>query len=248
MVDSALYTNVGGAKEFLRKTHLLSNNLANINTVGFHADFGTMVSNKVNAAGMQSRTIPTLGETYTNHKSGPVSYTGRELDVAIDGEGFFAVQNKAGQEGLTRAGNFDITSQGLLVTQNGDLILGEDGVIDIPPASQVTISQNGTVTARLKGEPESTVAEIGRIKLVKPSVTDIEKGEDGLYYPKAGADIASSREVALVPESLEGSNVDPVSALIELVDTSRQFDFQTKLMHTIEENATKANSLLDLQR
>lgn len=248
MVDHAIYTNVGGARECLRKTQLISNNLANLNTVGFHSDFGTLVSKSTSASGMQTRISPGSGQTYTDHKSGPIFYTGRELDVAINGPGFIAVQSKSEKEGLTRAGNFDITAQGFLTTQSGELVLGEKGVITIPPGSKVFIDEKGFITARLKGESEADLAEIGRIKLVNPAVKDLAKGDDGLFYPNENADLTVSRDIKLVPESLEGSNVDPVRALVELVDLSRQFDFQSKLMHSVEENAAKVNSLLDLQR
>lgn len=247
MADNSLYTNIGGANELLRRTRLLSNNLANANTIGFHADFGTIKSRAVNGDQHSSRIIPTVGQTYTNHRPGPISFTGRPLDVAIDGEGFIAVQSKLGKIGCTRAGNFEITSQGLLVTKNGDMILGQNGVINIPPASEISIDRDGVVSARLKGEPASSIAEIGQIKLVNPDITQLKKGEDGLFYLDSG-NLVPSTEVVLVPESVEGSNVDPVSSLVELVDLSRQFDFQTKLMHVVDENATKANGLLDIQK
>lgn len=247
MIDHALYTDIGGAKEYMHKMQLLTNNLANLNTTGFHADFGTLVHKPTNQDGMQSRIIPTTGETYTDHNQGPVNFTGRQLDVAIDGAGFFAVQNQNGQEGLTRAGNFEITAQGLLITHKGDIVLGDDGIINIPPASQVKIDNKGIITAKLRGEPEANIAEIGRLKLVNPDLKTIHKGEDGLFYKTDGG-VDSVGDVKLQPESLEGSNVNAISALAQLVDISRQFDFQTKTMHIIEENATKANDLMDIQR
>jgi len=248
MVDHAIYTSISGAKESLRKTSLVSNNLANVNTIGYHADYQTIESKAANQKGMQTRIAPHVGMVYTDHNSGPIHYTGHPLDVAIKGSGFFAVQNKTGKEGFTRAGDFEITQQGRLVTQSGYIVVGEDGVINIPPGARVNIDKNGVVTAKLKDEAETNIAEIGRLKLVNPPVDQVTKGEDGLYYPKGDANIAVSRDILLAPESLEGSNVDPVRALVELVDMSRNFDSQTKVLRVMEENANKSNTLLDLQR
>lgn len=249
MVDSALYTNTSGAKEALRKTQVMSNNLANLNTVGFHADFETIISHSIKNQTMETRISPKGGETFTDHHTGPISYTGRPLDVAINGAGFIAVQNKDGQEAYTRAGNFELTEDGFLISQTGNLVLGNDGAINVPRnAADISIDQKGVVSATLKGEAETSVAEIGRLKLVQPPLNSIHKGVDGLFYPiEEGGNIPVSQDVVLVSESLEGSNVDAVRALVEMVDMSRQFDSQTKVMALIEENATKANSILSMQ-
>ncbi|QDP73442.1 flagellar hook-basal body complex protein [Legionella israelensis] len=247
MADSVLYTSTSGAKESLRKTRLMANNLANVNTIGFHADYETIASKAVVAEGMQTRISSVAGKGYTDHSPGPVYHTGRSLDVAIKGRGFFAVQNKSGQEGYTRAGNFDITAQGLLVTQTGDLVLSNDGVINIPPAAEVMIDDKGVVSTRIQGEPKTTIAEVGRLKLVNPPIESIKKGEDGLYYPIENGNVSNAQDVMLAPESLEGSNVDAVKALVSIIDMCRHFDSQAKVMGIVKENTTKANSILSLQ-
>lgn len=247
MTDTALYINTSGAKESLRKIRLMANNLANVNTIGFHADYETIASKATSSKGMQTRISPVAGKGYTDHDPGSIHHTGRALDVAIRGSGFFAVQNKAGQEGLTRAGNFDITAQGLLVTQVGDLVLSDAGVINIPPEADVMIDDKGVVSARVRGEPMTSITEIGRLKLVNLPVESIAKGVDGLYYPIDNGNIPNAQDVTLAPESLELSNVDAVKALVGIIDMSRHFDSQAKIMGVVKENSAKANSILSLQ-
>ncbi len=247
MVDHVLYTNTVGAKESLRATRLLTNNLANMNTVGFHADYETLTTSEVKSAGLQTRTMPKIGQVYTDQDSGPINFTGRSLDVAVDGRGYIAVQSKSGQEGYTRAGNFDINSDGLLVTKKGELVLGSSGLITIPTATNVTIDEHGIISAQIKGESETTIAEVGRLKLASFGPNSLAKGADSLFYPKSDGAQDDGHVVKLIPESLEGSNVDPVRALVELIDLSRQFDSQAKIMKMAEENGNKANGLLSIQ-
>lgn len=247
MTDHILYTSSGGANEALRRTQLLTNNLANINTIGFHADYETVTSKAVQTTGLQTRTLAKIGQVYTDDKTGPISFTGRSLDVAIDGPGFIAVQAKNGTVGYTRAGNMDITVDGHLVTHKGELVLGQEGLISIPPSASVSIDKKGVVSAQIKGEAGTTLAEIGRIKLVNFDAKDVSKKEDGLFRPNNEGDQGNGLPIMLVPESLEGSNVDAVRALVELIDLSRQFDSEAKITKIAEENAAKANGLLNVQ-
>jgi flagellar basal-body rod protein FlgF len=247
MADGALYTGTVGAKNLLQSMRSIANNLANINSVGFYADYETLATHKVKGSSLQTRILPLTAKTYTDFKPGPILNTGRELDVAVDGPGFIAVQNKKGEAGFTRNGSFNITPEGFLVTQKGDLVLGLGGVITIPPASSVSIDRAGVISARLKGEAQNTTTEVGRIKVVELAPSEAAKGEDGLYYPVGSANIVESPRVKLLPGALEGSNVDAIRSLTELIELSRQFDMHTKQMKAVEENATKANRLLDIQ-
>lgn len=247
MTDSALYTGSMSAKNLLNSMRLIANNLANINTNGFHADYETVISEKKLTSISETRIMPSTSQTYTDFKTGPINYTGRELDVAIDGPGFIAVQSKTGEAALTRAGSLNINPQGLLITSKGDMVLGASGPISIPNASDVSIDKHGILSARVSGEAGITLAEVGRIQLMEIAPENVSKGEDGLYYPKGDAAAAVSLNVRLIPESIEGSNVDGIRSLTELIELSRQFDMHTKHINAVEENAIKANKLLDLQ-
>lgn len=247
MTDSALYTNVGGAKNLLQSMQLIANNLANINTNAFHGDYENFVAKNLSDDKLNTRVLTERSGIYTDLKPGPVNYTGRDLDVAIDGPGFIAVQTKEGSVAYTRAGNLNITPDGLLVTSKGDIVLGQGGVITVPPTSRLTIDKTGIVSAQVEGQPGETLAEVGRIMLVDAPAKQITKGINGLYHSVDNTSFPASQDVRLIPESLEGSNVDAIKCLTDLIEYSRQYDMHTKHIRSVEENANKGNQLLNVQ-
>src|SRR5688572_2854030 len=119
-MDKALFIGTSGEKDSMHQLELITNNLANASTVGFRADFETMKQYQAGQHGQQTRVYSTRDRTYSDFKEGPVTDTGRDLDVAVSGAGFISVQNKDGREGYTRAGNFQI-KDGMLKTQAGHL-------------------------------------------------------------------------------------------------------------------------------
>lgn len=246
MIDKAAFIGMNGAQASMHRLEVLTNNLANINTTGFRADFDAVVPYKVNNDGMQSRTYTKLQNTYTDFTKANDIYTGRELDVAMAGEGFISVQSKSGKEGYTRDGALDLDAQGNLITKNGEYVIGVSGIINIPPAEKVHISEDGTVSAKLIGATD--VVTINRIKLANPKISDLRKGEDGLFYTKAGSALPLDPNLRLVTGTLEGSNVNAVTTLTELIDLSRHYEMHTNLLKTMSENASNANKLLDLPR
>lgn len=250
MVDKALFVDMTGAKEAMRGMRIVANNLANANTIGFQADFELMKSKSAETQNSFQTRVHAVGDkTYSSFNQGPMITTGRDLDIAIEGKGFIAVQAKDGSEAFTRAGNLNISPEGFLVTSAGELVLGEEGVIAIPEATHLNIGQDGTITAQLKGQSEKDLSRLGRIKLVDIPTKTLQKGQDGLFRQSDGGQIATrSDNVKLVNATLEGSNVDPVNALTQLIDLSRQFELHSKLMKTVEENTMKSNQLLDATR
>lgn len=245
-MDTALFVGMSGAKESMRALQVIANNLANSNTVGFRADYETVKSLPTNHNGMQTRIYGASNSTYSDFKPGPAIVTGGELDIALNGPGFIAVQTKEGREAYTRAGNLRMTKDGLLVTSKGDLVLGEKGVITIPPAIKVGIGERGQVSARLRGQGDNELTNLGSIKLVEIPIDQLHKGHDGLFYMADNGTAVPSDKVRVVSGSLEGSNVDPVRALSELIDISRQFEMHTKVMKSIEDNSMRSNQLLSM--
>lgn len=246
MIENTLYASANGGKQILTNMQVIANNLANMNTTAFHADYKNFLDSD-SLKNEERKTFIQNNSIYTDPKPGAINYTGRNLDVAIDGvNGYLAVQTQSGQLGYTRSGSLDITSQGLLVTSKGDIVLGTAGVITVPPSSQVTIDKNGVVYALLPGEPSTALSEVGKINLVEADPVNMKKGNDGLFYPNGNFLPTPAVNPKLIPESLEGSNVDPVRCLTELIESSRQFDIHTKLMREASENATKSNQLLNI--
>jgi flagellar basal-body rod protein FlgF len=246
MVDTALFVGMSGAKESMHALQMISNNLANSSTVGFRADFNTLKPVPTNQEEKQTRVYSGTGRSYSDFTPGPTVDTGNELDVSLNGPGFIAVQTKEGKEAYTRAGNLRITPQGLLTTAKGDLVLGAKGVINIPPATRISIGEKGVVSVQLKGDGVKDLTDVGTIKLVNASPNLLQKGHDGLFYLENDGTATVSDSIRLIPRTLEGSNVNPVHALAELIEISRQFEMHTKLMSAIEDNSVKSNQLLDV--
>ena len=251
MVDKALFLNMTSAKDIMQATNRIANNLANANTPGFKEDLREVktqqLTNQNNAFVFEDDIAQNQkANSSIRFSQGPIVNTGRALDVAISGEGFFAVQNQQGIEAYTRTGNLQINQDGFLTTTKGDFLLGENGLINVGEADQVSINKQGLVSAKIRGESDTEIADLGRIKVVKPALAALNKGQDGLFYLSDGELAQASLDVQLVSESLEGSNVEPVRALVDLIDMSRQFEYQTKIMQNLEKNEKTANHLYDV--
>jgi flagellar basal-body rod protein FlgF len=178
---------------------------------------------------------------------GTMQTTGRDLDVAINGDGLIAVQGDDGKEAYTRAGNLVISPQGLLRTETGLQIIGQNGPITIPPAEKMTIGSDGTISIVPMGAGNATTLEVlDRIKLVKPAMSAMEKRGDGLLHPKNGMPVAASTDVSLNQGVLEGSNVKGLSAMVNMIELARNFELQTKMMKSVDENSAASAKLMQM--
>lgn len=240
-MDKGLYIDTSSAKEAMHQLEIITNNLANVNTPGFRADLESVKQVPVHLKGIQSRIYSTHDKSYSDFTYGATVDTGRDLDAAISGEGFFAIQNKNGQEGYTRAGNF-IIQDGFIKTAEGERVMGTNGPINVGPAQRINFGNDGTVMALLPGN--STYVTIGRLKLTNPPLNELTKGADGLFYLAGTNSAPLNDKVQLTPRALEGSNVNTVEALTTLIDLSRNFEMHTNVMKAMQDAATKANQIL----
>jgi flagellar basal-body rod protein FlgF len=234
-MDKLLYVAMSGAKEILNAQAIRSNNLANVDTPGFKEDLA------------QARAMPVFGDTYptrvyamteragTDFSAGSLMTTDRDLDVALPNDGFFAVLDREGKEAYTRSGSFSVDAAGFLRTPGGEAVLGNGGPINLPPYESVEIGNDGTITIRGQGQGPESLTVVDRIKLVKPEVTAIEKGQDGLVRRKDGEIENADFQLRVVKGAVEGSNVDAVEAMMGIISSSRQFEMQVKMMKTAEE-------------
>lgn len=243
-MDKGLYVGLDAARESMSRLAVITNNLANTDTPGFHADELLIQSKNLNETNDQSRTYTYAQSTYTDFKPGPMYRTGRALDAAIQGDGFFAVQNGTGKEGYTRAGNFELTKDGRLQTRDGGIVIGESGVITLPTndVENVNIGSDGTVSVKIFGQTDMQI--VGKLKLVNPPVDQIKKGTDGLFYMNGNSAAPKANNVTVVSAALEGSNVNPVDSLTKLIDISRSFEFHSRVMKEFQDDASKSNELL----
>ncbi|MFK7731993.1 MAG: flagellar basal-body rod protein FlgF [Pseudomonadales bacterium] len=244
-MDRAIYTVMAGARQTMDAQTVHANNLANVSTVGFRKDFAAAQSRYVHADGTQdSRVTTSMLANETDFSAGALQETGRDLDVAIEGNGFIAVIAKDGSEAYTRAGDLHLNTLGQLTTREGLLVLGNGGPIAIPPAEKIEIGDDGGISIRSLGQGPETLSTVDRIRLVSPEGKDIKKREDGLFEARDGAPLPVDPTLGVVSGNLETSNVNAVEAMTEVLSLSRQFELQLKILTTVDTTTEAATRLL----
>lgn len=243
-MDRSLYLAMTGAAQILRAQTEVSHNLANASTVGFKAELSAFRGLPVLGAGLPTRINAVDGGDGYDFTPGAQSTTGRDLDVAVQGPGWIAVQSPNGGEGYTRAGNLQLTPDGMLTDARGDPVLGDGGPITLPPASHVDIGADGTVSVVPLGENPDTLVSVGRIRLVNPPASQLRQESDGLMHLRNGGQAPADAGVQLASGVLEDSNVNPSTALVKMIELSRQFEMQIQAIHNADQNAQAASQLL----
>ncbi len=243
-MDRMIYIGMSGAKEVMLSQGMNNNNLANVSTVGFREDLAQQRSMSVYGPGHPTRAFAMTEKPGVNFSPGPIDSTGRPLDMAIKQEGWFAVQALDGTEAYTRAGDFRTTPQGFLVTGSGLPVMGNAGPISIPPFESLTIGVDGTITIRPVGQAAAQLAQIDRIKLVNPALSELEKGRDGLFRQKNKQPADIDVGVRIMPGMLERSNVSVVEVMARMITLTRNFDMQVKIMSTAEEVDRSTDALV----
>lgn len=245
-MDRLIYTAMTGAKHVFMQQAGTANNLANASTIGFKAQEHRFRAVPVLGEGMPTRAFVVDASVSDVFDEGPLMFTGRNLDVAVQGRGWLAVQLPDGSEAYTRAGSLDVDVTGLLQTKGGYPVAGDGGPINIPPDNRVEIAPDGTVSVvPTTGTPNNANA-IGRLKLVNPPEADMVRGADGLFRLRDGQPVPADQNVKVAPGTLEGSNVNVSDAMVNLISLSRQFEMQIKMMQTADTNAQRADQLLSL--
>ncbi|MGD8429210.1 MAG: flagellar basal-body rod protein FlgF [Ectothiorhodospiraceae bacterium] len=243
-MDRMVYLAMTGAKHALEAQQNTSNNLANAQTPGFRADLDSILSRPVQGPGYPSRVYSEETRMGSDFTQGQIMETGRELDVAVNGSGWLTVQASDGTEAYTRRGDLRITSGGLLETGDGHMVMGNNGPIAVPPAQKIEVGGDGTISIVPVGQPANAMVQVDRIRLVDPAQNTLQKGEDGLFRLRGGGNAAASAQVKLTSGALEGSNVNTVDALVQLIDNQRRYEAQVKLMQNARKNDENSQRLL----
>ncbi|HHW4726400.1 TPA: flagellar basal-body rod protein FlgF [Legionella pneumophila] len=246
-MEPILYNSISCGRSDFKRQEIIANNLANINTPGFKADLyqaQTMYMNNANGNNQFSaHSFITQNANGVDTSPGEIITTGRDLDVAIDGDGWIAVQDSQGREAYTRGGSLRLNPNGQLITASGKVVLGDGGPISIPPAQSIEIGSDGTISiVPLEGDVKS-LAILDRIKLVTLDRNNIYKNDEGLIQLKSGAAIANSN-IKLQSGALEGSNVNAIDQMVAMISAGREFDAQMKLLSTVDDNGQKLAQLL----
>jgi flagellar basal-body rod protein FlgF len=244
-MDRLVYTAMTGAKHILEQQATVSNNLANVNTTGFRAQLDAFRAVPVQGGELPTRAFVVDSTTGADFTPGVIQHTGRDLDVAVQGQGWIAVQLEDGSEAYTRNGNLKLSENGVLQTDSGLNVLGDGGPISIPPDVNVTIAKDGTVSAIDVAKP-GAANTLGRIKLVNPAQSNMVRGDDGLFRTADGNPADADANVSLAGGALESSNVNVVDAMVNMINLGRQFEMHMSLLKNAENNENKASQILSL--
>ncbi|MFK7962750.1 MAG: flagellar basal-body rod protein FlgF [Burkholderiaceae bacterium] len=241
-MDRMIYTAMSGAKALELRQHALSNNLANASTDGFKADLEAFRAVPLRAEGSATTRVFALeANAGIDSTVGPIRQTDSPLDMAIRGEGWFAVEGEDGEELYTRNGAFVTGGDGTLQTQAGRPVVGTGGPIVMPPNAQVLVGEDGTLSTQIGIDPPVV---IGQLKLVNPPIADMKKLGNGLHQMRGDAQPPADAEVRVVSGALEGSNVNVVESMVGMIAVSRQFEMQMRMIQNAEANETRAASIL----
>lgn len=243
-MDKLLYVSMTGARESLDAQQLHANNLANVSTSGFRADYHQFRSMSVFGEHYPTRAYAMGERGGTDTSSGTLMETGRDLDFAIKNDGWLAVQMPDGSEAYTRAGDLQRDVTGMLVTGTGLPVIGDSGPIILPEYETLVLGIDGTISIRGLGEDALAVNQVNRLKLVNPDPQNLVKGNDGLMRTRDGSQPAADANVQIVNGMLEGSNVNAVGELAGVITQARLFELNVRMMKTAQENDESAARIL----
>ena len=229
-MDKLIYTAASGLKSHMSAQAAIANNMANASTIGFRAERINFDSLMLQGPGFDSR-LPSSEEVHDfDRNPGTIMSTGRNLDVAMTGDQFMAVQAGDGSEAYTRRGDLQVSASGVLETGDGFPVMGSGGPITVPPASSISIANDGTISIVAAGDATQTPQVLDRIKLASPAGSQTVKGLDNLIHVKGGGTLPQDMDAKCQSGALEQSNVNMTQALVDMIENQRSYEVQANLM------------------
>ena len=232
---------------------VLSHEMANINTTGFKRSYEvSLKAFKADGQGFDSRHQPqAVNKDLIQLRPGPLIATGRELDILMNDQTVLGVNAPNGELAYTRRGDLRVNANGVLETGVGHVVRGEDGPVTVPSGFRVTISGDGGVYAIDPAQPGvQQPVLITRLQLRDASQTPLSRREDGLFKvdgQPAGTDFATGPlPTSVTTKALEGSNVNPMEAMVKMIEQSRSFEHQVRLIKDSKSNDESGASMLRL--
>ena len=252
MINRYAYTSMTGATAATQQLAVTSNNLANGLTPGFREVISAFRAvplkgdgEPFTGNGADTRVFAVESTPGSNFTGGQIQTTSNPLDVAIKGDGFFAVRRPDGKEAYTRAGKFMVNDQGILSVGKEIPVVGEGGSITIPNGSTMNIAEDGSVYTQIPGT--QYLNQVGKLKLVNPNTNNLVRGDDGLF-DLPGEQAAADQRVKVVQGAYELSNVNPTMAMVQMITQNRLFDLNTRSITLADQNSRSATTLLSLSR
>lgn len=246
-MDRLIYSSLAAMRGAMARQSATASNLANINTTGFRGEMTHAQSMWLSAPQTMDGRASVSGEVQgADMTSGPIQQTGRPLDVALGGDAMLAVQTEDGGEGYTKRGDLQQSTSGLLTTGDGRPVLGQSGPITLPPYDSLSISADGTIFIVPQGGDPKSPNQVDKLKMATPSGSQIAKGLDGLFRPIAGGTLPADPDAKLTAGAIEGSNVNASTALVDMIDASRAWETQIKMLTTAQELDKSSADLMRL--
>jgi flagellar basal-body rod protein FlgF len=233
MSEQLFYLAMGGLNATMDNIAAAANNLANRATTAYKSQQPIFQAAPLYGSGLPDEVAVTDRTSATDFTPGPIEHTGRNLDVAISGTGWIGVQAPDGSVALTRNGSLSITATGVLQTSDGRPVLGRGSApINLPPLQKVTIGEDGTISGTPTGQNPDQVVALNRIMLTNPPTKALQRRNDGLFGDTAGTPQPDAT-VRLQTGALEGSNTEPMSLMLNMIENTRTFQMQTELMRSV---------------
>lgn len=245
-MDRLIYTSLSAMRGAMARQQATANNLANAATPGFRGEIAEAQALWVNGPSLPDRAMASEEVVNADMKAGSVTATGRDLDVSLSGDSLLAVQSQEGEEAYTRRGDLQVSESGLLTTGDGHPVLGQGGPITIPPADKITIAEDGRIMIVPAGGDAANPQEVDRLKVASTAGSAIAKGLDGLFRVKGGGVLPTDPDARVKSGQLEESNVSSTKALVDMIDASRAWDTQLKLITSARDLDSASAELMRL--
>jgi len=245
-VDRLIYTSLTAMRGAQSRQAATANNLANAQTPGFRAEVAAAQALWLRGDGLESRAVASEEVIGADMRAGVVTETGRELDVAIQGDALLVIQADGGEEAYTRRGDLQLSPSGLLTNGDGQPVMGAQGPITLPPADKVMIDSDGRISIVPVGGDPGQPQEVDHLRLVTAAGSKFVKGLDGLFRVRGGGILPDDPDARVLTGHIEGSNVSATATLVEMIEASRSWDTQLKLISSARDMDSAAADLMRL--
>lgn len=245
-MDRLIHTSLSAMRGAMARQTTVANNLANANTVGFRAEVASQRPLWLRGGEFQGRAPASEEVVNADMKAGAIISTGRDLDVAMQGDAMLAVQADDGEESYTRRGDLMISPSGLLTTGDGVPVMGDGGPITMPPADKIMVGADGKISIVPEGGDPTQMQQVAQLKIVSPKGSEIVKGLDGLFKVRGGGTLPTDPDAKVTQGALEQSNVNTSDALVQMIEASRSWETQIKLLTTAKELDSSTTDLMRL--
>ena len=245
-MDRLVNTALTAMRGAMARQASIANNHANANTVGFRAEIANAETRWIQGESFDTRAQASEQVIAADMAQGAVTETGNPLDVALDGDAVLTVQATDGSEAYTRRGDLKVSDSGLLTTGDGLPVLGEGGPVILPQMDSVSIAKDGSIWGVPQGGDPANPQQVDKLKLVNAAGSSIAKGNDGLFREVNGGALPSDPLATVTSGSLEGSNVNSTQALIDMIEASRAWETQVKMIDTAKQLDDGGASLMRL--